>query len=271
MILRLLARRRTGRRTAIPAQTVETPRRSSVNLFKGHTTSLAQHPVRKRLLQAASPSRPRSAPSRRDGRRDSQPEDQRRPKEATTGWVQAGRESGATRFHVRTERGSRRGSSATRGPTRRTSCGGERRWPETAASRPGEAVWTERRERASAKADEPEPAVAGDRDESRGGEEPGTVQGRGCVQQALRDFKNERNGGWRRAASTACLERGWQESQRTRQRTTTTSRASPQGPAPLEGRSTRSQHGSSGRSRVSGTPRTVVFTSSQSYANTITA
>ena len=38
MILRLLARRRTGRRTAIPAQTVETPRRSSVNLFKGHTT-----------------------------------------------------------------------------------------------------------------------------------------------------------------------------------------------------------------------------------------
>ena len=40
MILRLLARRRTGRRTAIPAQTVETPRRSSVNLFKGHTTSV---------------------------------------------------------------------------------------------------------------------------------------------------------------------------------------------------------------------------------------
>ena len=39
MILRLLARRRTGRRTAIPARTVETPRRSSVNLFKGHTTS----------------------------------------------------------------------------------------------------------------------------------------------------------------------------------------------------------------------------------------
>ena len=38
MILRLLARRRTGRRTAIPARTVETPRRSSVNLFKGHTT-----------------------------------------------------------------------------------------------------------------------------------------------------------------------------------------------------------------------------------------
>ena len=39
MILRLLARGRTGRRTAIPARTVETPRRSSVNLFKGHTTS----------------------------------------------------------------------------------------------------------------------------------------------------------------------------------------------------------------------------------------
>ena len=38
MILRLLARGRTGRRTAIPARTVETPRRSSVNLFKGHTT-----------------------------------------------------------------------------------------------------------------------------------------------------------------------------------------------------------------------------------------
>ena len=149
----------------------------------------------------------------------------------------------------------------TREPTRivgnkrtdaKTSCGGERRWPETAASRPGEAVWTERRERASPKTDEPEPAVAGDRDESRGGEEPRTVQGRGCVQQALRDFTNERDGGWRRAASTACLERGWQESQRTRQRTgSTTSRASPQGPAPLEGRSTRSQHGSSsGRSRV---------------------
>ena len=99
---------------------------------------------------------------------------------------------------------------------------------------------------------EPEPAVAGDRDESRGGEEPRTVQGRGCVQQALRDFTNERNGGWRRTASTACLERGWQESQRTRQRTgSTTSRASPSGPAPLEGRSTRSQHGSSsGGSRV---------------------
>ena len=106
----------------------------------------------------------------------------------------------------------------TREPTRivgnkrtdaKTSCGGERRWPETAASRLGEAVWTERRERASAKADEPEPAVAGDRDESRGGEEPRTVQGRGCVQQALRDFTNERNGGWRRTASTACLERGW--------------------------------------------------------------
>ena len=40
MILRLLARGRTGRRTAIPARTVETPRRSSVNLFKGHTTRL---------------------------------------------------------------------------------------------------------------------------------------------------------------------------------------------------------------------------------------
>ena len=40
MILRLLARGRTGRRTAIPARTVETPRRSSVNLFKGHTTSV---------------------------------------------------------------------------------------------------------------------------------------------------------------------------------------------------------------------------------------
>ena len=35
----LLARGRTGRRTAIPARTVETPRRSSVNLFKGHTSS----------------------------------------------------------------------------------------------------------------------------------------------------------------------------------------------------------------------------------------
>ena len=99
---------------------------------------------------------------------------------------------------------------------------------------------------------EPEPAVAGDRDESRGGEEPRTVQGRGCVQQALRDFTNERNGGWRRTASTACLERGWQESQRTRQRTgSTTSKASPREPASLEGRSTRSQHGSSsGGSRV---------------------
>ena len=131
----------------------------------------------------------------------------------------------------------------TREPTRivgnkktdaKTSCGGERRWPETAASRPGEAVWTEHRERASAKADEPEPAVAGDRDESRGGEEPGTVQERGCVQQALRDFTNERNGGWRRAASTACLERGWQESQRTRQRTgSATSRVTPASPLPL--------------------------------------
>ena len=38
MILRLLARGRTGRRTAIPARTVETPRRSTVNLFKRHTT-----------------------------------------------------------------------------------------------------------------------------------------------------------------------------------------------------------------------------------------
>ena len=99
---------------------------------------------------------------------------------------------------------------------------------------------------------EPEPAVAGDRDESRGGEEPRTVQGRGCVQQALRDFTNEGNAGWRRTASTACLERGWQESQRTRQRTgSTTSKASPPEPAPLEGRSTRSQRGSSsGGSRV---------------------
>ena len=41
MILRLLARGRTSRRTAIPARTVETPRRSSVNLFKGHTTRAA--------------------------------------------------------------------------------------------------------------------------------------------------------------------------------------------------------------------------------------
>ena len=64
---------------------------------------------------------------------------------------------------------------------------------------------------------EPEPAVAGDRDESRGGEEPGQFKG-GVCQQALRDFTNERNGGWRRTASTACLVRGWQESQRTRQR-----------------------------------------------------
>ena len=47
--------------------------------------------------------------------------------------------------------------------------------PDGAMVQLGEAVWTERRERASAKADEPEPAVAGDRDESRGGEEPGTV------------------------------------------------------------------------------------------------
>ena len=37
--LRLLACGRTGRRTAIPARTVETPRTSSVNLFKRHTTS----------------------------------------------------------------------------------------------------------------------------------------------------------------------------------------------------------------------------------------
>ena len=39
MTLRLLACGRTGRRTAIPARSVETPRRSSVNLFKRHTTS----------------------------------------------------------------------------------------------------------------------------------------------------------------------------------------------------------------------------------------
>ena len=39
MTLRLLACGRTGRRTAIPARTVETPRTSSVNLFKRHTTS----------------------------------------------------------------------------------------------------------------------------------------------------------------------------------------------------------------------------------------
>ena len=38
MTLRLLACGRTGRRTAIPARTVETPRTSSVNLFKRHTT-----------------------------------------------------------------------------------------------------------------------------------------------------------------------------------------------------------------------------------------
>ena len=47
MILRLLARGRTGRRTAIPARTVETPRRSSVNLFKGHTTSQGRAELRR--------------------------------------------------------------------------------------------------------------------------------------------------------------------------------------------------------------------------------
>ena len=127
-----------------------------------------------------------------------------------------------------------------------------RRWPEAAASRPGDAVWTERGERASAKVRNLSPPWPATATKSRGGEEPRTVQGRGCVQQALRDFTNERNGGWRRTASTACLERGWQESQRTRQRTgSTTSKASPREPASLEGRSTRSQHGSSsGGSRV---------------------
>ena len=65
MILRLLARGRTGRRTAIPARTVETPRRSSVNLFKGHTTSGSDYGCGPTSPRASRPS-PRPAAARRE-------------------------------------------------------------------------------------------------------------------------------------------------------------------------------------------------------------
>ena len=62
MTLRLLACGRTGRRTAIPARTVETPRTSSVNLFKRHTTRCgprrpAARPVTPQSQAAAVPQR----------------------------------------------------------------------------------------------------------------------------------------------------------------------------------------------------------------------
>ena len=95
MILRLLARGRTGRRTAIPARTVETPRRSSVNLFKGHTTSRRRRPrpgYGRPRRGSAGCSRTRTAPLRQAAARRQRaaprraPPRPRAPCRATGGW-----------------------------------------------------------------------------------------------------------------------------------------------------------------------------------------
>ena len=80
MILRLLARGRTGRRTAIPARTVETPRRSSVNLFKGHTssTSVACAGASTRRMSAPAPPASRARVARRARRAAHRPRRRRR-------------------------------------------------------------------------------------------------------------------------------------------------------------------------------------------------
>ena len=99
---------------------------------------------------------------------------------------------------------------------------------------------------------EPEPAVAGDRDESRGGEEPRTVQGRGVFSKrsAISQTKGTGAGGGppaQPASNEAGRDRNGHDNGPDRRHRG----HHPRGPGPLEGRSTRSQHGSSsGGSRV---------------------
>ncbi len=98
---------------------------------------------------------------------------------------------------------------------------------------------------------EPEPAVAGDRDESRGGEEPRTVQGRGCVQRSAISQTKGTGAGGGPPAQPASNEAGRSRNAHDNGPDRRHRGHHLRGPEPLEGRSTRSQHGSSsGGSRV---------------------
>ena len=109
MILRLLARGRTGRRTAIPARTVETPRRSSVNLFKGHTTRSATS-NRRRSSAALDVEVGRTTPTTKAGNADRAVD--RGPGRGRAGeGVCAGRRMGSARCGSRLSPNSRRAYS----------------------------------------------------------------------------------------------------------------------------------------------------------------
>ena len=116
MILRLLARRRTGRRTAIPARTVETPRRSSVNLFKGHTTRSCRS--RRRWWGCGSPLRPGPPASRRGVTAHSGLVDRAASRCSMSSILQA---------RQRGRRGRRRGSASKTPAVRTPRCPAERR------------------------------------------------------------------------------------------------------------------------------------------------